>query len=270
MPGPFRSTTMRLGALLLAGQAGCALAPGSGSEHQATASMATAVPATAPTGFDADPAGSAAPSNLVALHHAGSGAPTDSFSPGYSNTYIGETLGQYGLPVFAVADYYDWGGYPVYYPYPYVIGPGSSVDPWSNSYSSWSRYSGPYAAYNRGLVATAGGERGIVSSKGRRVATGTRAKADDARSAQAGFAHRPEPSSGRQYRSGNPSSSKGSGRSSGSYAAGQNGGSQASRGARSGGYRGSGRGYRTRPSDMKGSYSFRRGLAGFRRTGPRL
>ena len=269
MPGSFRSITMCLGALLITGQAGCALAPKNGADNVATTAMAATVPASAPAAFDANPAGLvASPQNFVEMRDAESSA----FVPGYSNTYIGETLGRYGLPVFAVADYYDWGGYPVYYPYPYVIGPGSSVDPWSSGYSSGSRYNGPYTAYNRGLVATAGGldgERGIVSSKGRRVATGTRAKADDARAAQAGFAHRPEPSNGRQYRSGNPSSSKGSGRSSGSYAAGQNRGSQASPGARSSGYRGSGRGYRTRSSDMKGSYSFRRGLAGFRRTGPR-
>lgn len=292
MPGSFRLTAICFGALLVSGQAGCALTPETGVGAQAGAPTATVVLTSVSTGFDADPSGSAAnPTNFVEPRDTESSALADGFTPGYSNTFIAEMLDEYGLPVFAEADYHDWGGYPVYYPYPYATGPGSSVDPWSTGFGGGPRTGGFYNGYSRSAGATgqaSGSGRGIASSKGRRLAAGARSKAGNARAKRHVFAHRPADSgrqyrsdspssgkgSGRQHRSDNPSSGDGSGRQSSHYAAGQNRGSQIGRASKNSGYSGSGhrssgQGYRARQSGMSVSHRVGRRLAGFRRTGPR-
>ncbi len=267
----FRLITTLTGALVLSGQVGCALTPEAASvEAQSVTAVSGAALVTNPANIYADPASlSAYPANFVALHEADPAATAGNFVPGYSNTFISETKGGYPAGLFVSADYYDWGGYPIYYPYPYTIVSRPFDYQWTGAYGNWPRSDGSYAGYGRGAIAidmTSHGGRSIVTSKGIDSTVGGRSKGPAAIAAGGGSAAYRPADTGRQNQSGEVFSSKGRGRTPSPYAAAQNRSSQSSGTSHSRGYTGNrsqspGRGYRTRARQSSMSGSYRYGLA---------
>lgn len=275
----FRLTIALTGALVLSGQVGCALTPEAASvDAQSVTQVSGAALVTHPAGIYADPAiSSAYPTNYVEFHEAEPGALTDNFVPGYSNTFISETKDGYPAGLFVSADYYDWGGYPVYYPYPYtLVSRPFGYQRTGSAYGNWPRNYGSYGGYGSGATASDGtshGGRSIVTSKGIDSAGGGRSKGPAAIAAGDGSAAYRPADAGRQDPSGEVFSSKGIGRAPSPYAAAQNRSNQSSGTSHSSGYSGnrshsSDQGYRSRArqSGMRGSYRFARGRASSRWT----
>ncbi len=267
----FRPTTTLTGALVLSGQVGCALTPETASvDAQSVTPASGAALVTDPAGIYSDPASASAyPTNYVEVHEAETSVLGDGFVPGYSNTFVSETKDGYPAGLFVSADYYDWGGYPVYYPYPYTLVSRPYGYQWAGACGNWPRAYSSYAGYGRGVTAIDGsshGGRGIVTSRGIDRAVGARSKSGAVKGTRDGSgAYRPT-DNGRQDQSGEVFSSKGSGRAPSPYAAAQNRGSQSSGTSHSSGYTGnrsqsSGQGYRSRArqSGMSGSYRFAAG-----------
>jgi|GEM_PF-3716601 len=267
----FRPTAILTGALVLSGQLGCALTPETASVDAQTATPASgAALVSDPAEIYSDPAsGSAYPTNFVQVHDTRASVSADGFVHGYSNTFVSETKDGYPAGLFVSADYHDWGGYPVYYPYPYTLVSRPYGYQWDGACGNWPRAYSSYAGYGRGVTAIDGashGGRGIVTSRGIDRAVGARSKSGAVKGTRDGSgAYRPT-DNGRQDQSGEVFSSKGTGRASSPYAAAQNRGSQSSGTSQSSGYTGnrsqsSGQSYRTRArqSGMSGSYRFSRG-----------
>jgi len=158
MPRYPRVSALGSALLICLGQTGCAqtpAAPGNSSQ------VATLAPEPAAGRASADLAESYAiptsspayHTNYVEVYDATSNTVTHGHTPGYSNTYIYEELAAYGTGLFSSADYYDWGGYPVYYPYPYTIGSSSYYDPRIGTYGGASRSYGPYGGQGLGHTA---------------------------------------------------------------------------------------------------------------------
>lgn len=277
----FRPTAILTGALVVSGQLGCALTPEAASVDAQTATPASGTAlATDPAGIYFDPAsGSAYPTNFVAVHDTETSVSADGFVHGYSNMFVAETKDGSPAGLFVSADYYDWGGYPVYYPYPYTLVARAYGYPWPSSYRNWPSGYSSYADYGRGATAIGGSShsgRGIVTSRGSDGAVGARAKSGAVRSPRDGSGGYRPTYTGQQDQSGEVFSSKRSGRASSPYAAAQNRGSQSSGTSQSSGYTGnrsqsSGQSYRTRArqSGMSGSYRFSRGRASSRWTSQR-
>lgn len=183
-------------------------------------------------------AGSSAawPANYVEPHKTRPGIAFDAGIPRYSNTFVSETEAGKPAGLFVSADYHDWGGYPVYYPYPYtLISEPIAYRPFG-IYRNWRRNHDAVAGYRNGSIvagAPAHSGSGPVSSKGVDV-TGGAASGIGAQSGARGTAQtRGSRGGAAAYGSGY----RGSGKSSGS------------------GYRGSRRG-------MSDSYGGSRGRAG--------
>ena len=114
---------------------------------------------------------SANPPNFVELRAAESRIWTDGGIPRYSNTYIYETLDDPPTGPFVTAAYYDGGGYPIYYPYPYTIGSQPRGYPWYGAYGSSSQRVRSSGSAARGTVA------GAVNAKVGRSGTAAKARA---------------------------------------------------------------------------------------------
>lgn len=273
----FRLTITLTGALVLSGQVGCALTPEAASvDAQSVTPVSGAALVTHPAGIYADPAiSSAYPTNYVEFHGAEPGALADNFVPGYSNTFISETKGGYPAGLFVSADYYDWGGYPVYYPYPYtLVSRPFGYQRTGTAYGNWPRTYGSNGGYGSGATAsdaTSHGGRSIVTSKGIDSTGGGRSRGPTGIAPGEGSAAYRPADAGRQDPSGEVFSSKGSGQTPSPYAAGQYRSNQSGGTSRSSGYTGtrgqsSDQGYRSRArqSGMSGSYRSGRGRASSR------
>ena len=223
----FRLIAISAGTLVLAGQLGCALTPG------------------------AD--GATDSSREAALKYTGPGLAGDGIFHQYSNTFVSETKDGQPAGLFVYADYHDWGGYPVYYPYPYTLPVFPYGYRWSGSYGYWPSTYGPYG----GSYANAGGS---VSAPVAISGGGTRAKSGAvSRAGDGSGAYRPA-GQGQQDQSGEIMSSKGSGQTPSPYAAAQYRDSRGHRGSQSSessytgsGQQSSGRGSRARQRSMGGS-----------------
>jgi hypothetical protein len=233
-----RLTATLTGALILSAQAGCALTPEAGGvDGPSFVPVYDASLTAAPAPIYPFAAGSAAwPANYVESHGSGPGAAVDEEIPRYSNTFVAETREGKPAGLFVSADYYDWGGYPIYYPYPYTLVSRPFGYKPTGSYGYWPRDYNNYDGYRSGATAAAPptySDSGPVSSKGVDVTGGV---------------------------------ASGSGGASGAYGAGQVRGSQGGDTGYSRGYRGSGkssgRGYRGGRRGISGSNGVSRGRAG--------
>ena len=227
----FRLTATLTGALFLSGQAGCALTPEAGDgDAPSFVPVYSASLTTVPGLIYSVAAGPATwPANYVESHESGPGEAFGGGIPRYSNVFVAET--KYGKPagLFVSGHYHDWGGYPVYYPYPYTLISGPIAYRPFGYYGNWRRDNDAYRGYLSGGTAAgapAHSGPGPVSSRGVDVTGGA---ASGRGSAQSRGSQRGGTAYGRAYR--------GSGKSSGS-------------------------GYRGGPRGMNGSYGVSRGRAG--------
>jgi hypothetical protein len=259
----FRLIPMSAGALVLAGQLGCALTPGSASVESQAASPATGTAlVTAPAGIYTDTAdGAADSSNDAQLKYTSLGLADDGFFHEFSNTFVSETRDGQPAGLFVYADDHDWGGYPVYYPYPYTLPVVPYGYVWSGSYGYWPclyvPYGSSYSSSGGSVTAPVAISDGGVSSK--RPGRGAGARANSGAVSRAGDgsgAYRPADHS-QQEQSGEIMSSKGSGQTPSPYAAAQyrsHRGSRSSNGSYTGsGQQSSGQSSRARQRRMGGS-----------------
>ena len=240
----FRLTAAMTGALLVFGQAGCALTSEADSVKARSVTPGKPSPGAVlvsdPAVLYADPA------NYVELNPTQSGAPADDFVHGYSNTFIAEMPGGYPAGLFVSAAYFEWGGYPVYYPYPTTYPSRGYQDQWAGGYGNWSSYNDYYRGYGgyRGSGRSGGGTAaaspahsgpGPVSSKGYDVTGGIASGRGGTSGANSAAQTRGSQGGEGSYNSGYGGNSKSSGR---SYRGGQRGMSQRGVGNSRGGARG--------------------------------
>ena len=192
-------------ALLLLTQQGCTTtgeAKGSKSDPSPPVTALMGVGAETPGETWAGPAN---PRNFVELDAGGSATWSEGEVPRYSNTYIYETLDAPPIGPFVSAAYYDGGGFPIYYPYPYTIGSRQHDAPWYSSYRSSSRRfrSSGSAASGFGTAAVnaktgrdAAAER--ARARGKSGARGVRSNAGRANPAAAAGAQQRATARGRQ------------------------------------------------------------------------
>ena len=204
-----RLTATWAGALVLTAQAGCALTPEAGGVNGPWSVRAYNASLT-PAPVHPLAAGSVAwPTDYVALHETGPGAAVDGGIPRYSNVFVSETKEGQPAGLFVSADYHEWGGFPIYYPYPTTLVSGPlSYRPFG-TYGNWRRDDDGFARYHRaGTAAGAPAHSGSapVSSKGVDV-TGGAASGTGGRSGAGGTAR----AGGTAYSRGYTGSGKSSG-----------------------------------------------------------
>ena len=202
----------------VAGRAVSPLAPQIHSRDESERVDASAAAATLPGGIFANPASSGADDAAsVEAHDTTPLTETLGYTPDGSRTYIWEEPAAVGAGLFSSADYYDWGGFPIYYPYPYAIGPSSYCNPWTGAYSNGSPPCGGYGGGRPATFGVSAGGAGVAAGPGRdRPAVG-QSTPGPAKGDQVGHIDR-RPDDGWQGRLGNPSSGIGSQATSSSYA----------------------------------------------------
>ena len=249
----------RLAALSIAlpvifGQVGCALSP----EAQDALVHATHGKQARGPGiiYVGPPAPTAEPSSTSAGPSTVPPPPSATMAPAHSEPYVFETF-ENGLELMSTAHFHEWGGFPVYYPYPYKVPARSYDDPWTRAYVGWPRTFRVSGGTGGGASGRSGS--GGAASKTRPTTSAAASGAGPAPAVTYGHSSRPT------YR-GSPQQAE-SARGSTGYRSGADrasAGRQATSGRAYGraGYRGTSRGYSG--SRRGGARAFRPGRMGLR------
>lgn len=171
MTGFSRAIATVLAALVLSALHGCTPTRGTTTGPAEPPQSLTHVASPEVAGIWGNDGPPANPPNFVEVHAAAAPTETEGEIPRYSNTYVYETLDGPDAGPFVTAAYFEGGGYPVYYPYPYTVGSRQHDDPWNSAYSSSSR------PYRSSSSAGAGFGTAIANAKTGRGSAGNRSKA---------------------------------------------------------------------------------------------